>query len=184
VTAARGVRRWIWLCWGAAAMGIGTWAMHYLSKQGKVVQRREVLDRWSQDSPCRGDAPVEAPPEREESALDKTAFDQFRGAGADDSADAFVTLLIEEFQAEAELRMTTLKEAVERGDGAAIGQATHSLRGLSSTVGANTMARICDQLGLLAHNATFQETPAVFAALEKELTRVRAALLVEQRIVR
>jgi signal transduction histidine kinase/HPt (histidine-containing phosphotransfer) domain-containing protein/ActR/RegA family two-component response regulator len=156
----------------------------YLSKPFKVVQLREMLDRWSQDSLKSGDAPAEAPPEPEESAIDKTAFDQFRDPAAGDSADAFVTLLIEQFQAEAALRMTALKDAVDCSDGAAIGRATHSLKGMSSTVGANRMARICDELGLLAHNATFQETPAVFAALESELTRVRAALLVEQRIGR
>ena len=165
-------------------MGIGMWAMHYLSKPFKVVQLREMLDRWSQVSLGSGDAPAEAPPEPEESAIDKTAFDQFRDPAAGDSADAFVTLLIEQFQAEAAQRMTALKDAVDCSDGAAIGRATHSLKGMSSTVGANRMARICDELGLLAHNATFQETPAVFAALESELTRVRAALLVEQRIGR
>ncbi len=156
----------------------------YLSKPFKVVQLREMLDRWSQDSPSSGDAPVEAPPEREGRAIDKTAFDQFRGEGADDSADAFVTLLIEQFQAEAVVRMTTLKDAVDRSDAAVIGQATHSLKGMSSTVGANRMAKICDELGRLAHTATFQDTPAVFAALEKELTRVSAALLLEQRTIR
>ena len=156
----------------------------YLSKPFKVVQLREMIDRWSQDSLGSGGAPAEAPLEPEESAIDRTAFDQFRNPAAGDSADAFVTLLIEQFQAEAALRMTALKEAVDCSDGAAIGRATHSLKGMSSTVGANRMARICDELGLLAHNGTFQETPAVFAALEHELTRVRAALLVEQRIGR
>ena len=46
---------------------------------------RNALFRWSQDSRGAVDAPAEAPQAPEESAIDQTAFDQFRDPAAGDS---------------------------------------------------------------------------------------------------
>jgi len=117
-------------------------------------------------------------------AIDPSVFDVFREAGGTDTADTFVTELIDEYLAEATSGMAILKDAVERGDGAAIRRATHSLKGMSSTVGAGPMAAMCEELEILAHGTTFAGTAGLFAALENEFTRVRVALLVEQGTVR
>ena len=58
--------------------------------------------------------------------------------------------------------------------------ATHSLKGTSSTVGANRMAAICEELETLARGAIFDGTPALVGALEHEFKRVRQALIVEK----
>ena len=152
----------------------------YLSKPFKVAQLREMLERWSQAAPASSDAVVDVVPVSEEAAVDLSVFDMFREAGETGTANAFVVHLIDQYLAEAATRMAALKDAVERSDGAAVGIATHSLKGMSSTVGAGRLAVMCQELETLAHGAAFIGTPDHYAALEHELARVRVALLAEQ----
>ena len=113
-----------------------------------------------------------------ESAIDSKVFDDFRGSG--DGAKAFVAMLIEQYLAEAALRMAEVRDAVERRDAAALRIAAHSLKGNSGTVGAKTMASVCGELETLAGNSTLDGTAALIIKLEEEFTRVRLALEMEQ----
>jgi HPt (histidine-containing phosphotransfer) domain-containing protein len=152
----------------------------YLSKPFKVVQLSEMLERWGHSSPSAGPAVEAATPRHHVSAIDSTVFDDFRGVGASGGANDFVTKLIDQYLAESVLRMAALKEAVERRDAPALRLASHSLKGTSSTVGANRMASICEEVEKLARGATFDGAPALVAELEDEFTRVCQELRVEQ----
>jgi CheY-like chemotaxis protein len=156
----------------------------YLSKPFKVAQLREMIERWGQTAPSDADVPSGTVATSAEAAVDLSVFDVFRDAGASGTADAFVAHLIDQYLAEASTRMASLKDALEHNDGAAVGIATHSLKGMSSTVGAARLAAMCEELGTLAHSATFTGTPDQFAAIEQEFARVRVALLAEQNAVR
>jgi two-component system sensor histidine kinase/response regulator len=152
----------------------------YLSKPFKVVQLGEMLDRWGRPSPSVGSAFPAAEPVQRESAIDPRVFDDFREIGAGSGADDFVTRLIDQYLVESVSRMAALKDAVERQDAPALRLATHSLKGTSSTVGANRMAAICAELEQLARGATLETAPALVTKLEDEFTRVRQALHLEQ----
>ena len=65
-----------------------------------------------------------------------------------------MTQLIDQYLVESTSRMAALKDAVERRDAPALRLATHSLKGTSSTVGANRLAAICEELETLARATT------------------------------
>ena len=152
----------------------------YLSKPFKVVQLGQILERWGHQSPAVGAAPEAVTPVHHESAIDSKVFDDFRDAGAGRDANDFVTKLIDQYLADATSRMAALKSAVKRCDAPALRLATHSLKGMSSAVGANRLAAICEEVEKLARNTTFDGAPALVAELEDEFTRVRHALKDEQ----
>ena len=121
---------------------------------------------------------MDLPPDLE-SAIDSKVLDDFRGSG--DGAEAFLTMLIEQYLAEAALRMAEVKDAVDRRDAAALRLAAHSLKGNSGTVGAKKLASVCGELETLARDTALDGTPALLIKLEEEFTRVRGALEREQR---
>ena len=149
----------------------------YLSKPFKVVQLTEMLERWGLRLAPAAVVPEAASPAGRERAIDASVFDTFRKMGPATGADDFVSRLIDQYLAEATLRITALKDALERRDGSAVRLATHSLRGTSSTVGANRLAALCEELEALARATNFASTPALFAAIEEEFVRVRQALV-------
>jgi HPt (histidine-containing phosphotransfer) domain-containing protein len=153
----------------------------YLSKPFKALQLSEMLERWGRLSTPAALALEAVAAVDHERAIDSTVFDDFRGIGAGGGANDFVTKLIDQYLAESESRMTAVKDAVQRRDAPALRLATHSLKGTSSTVGANRLAAICEELEKLARNSIFDKTPALLTELEDEYKRVCEALLVEQR---
>jgi two-component system sensor histidine kinase/response regulator len=149
----------------------------YLSKPFKMVQLTEMLERWGGRPPSAAPVLSAARPAPRESAVDSRVLDEFRKTGPAGAASDFVTQLIDQYLAEATLRMAALKDALERRDGPALRLATHSLRGTSSTVGANRLAGMCEELEARARAVSFDRAPALLTAIEEEFKRVREALL-------
>jgi len=145
----------------------------YLTKPFRLEQLRTTLEGWGHVSPV-----VVAPP-RQEPAIDSRVFEEFRALGADSGASNFVTELIDQYLVESTSRMATLKDAVTRGDAAALQRATHTLRGASGTVGATRMAGLCRDLETLARSPTLDGSLALVTALENEFERVGQALHAE-----
>jgi HPt (histidine-containing phosphotransfer) domain-containing protein len=150
----------------------------YLSKPFKVAQLGEMLERWGH--PSAPVIPEPSTPVHDASSIDSRVFDDFREIGVAGGANDFVTKLIDQYLAESQSRMAALKDAVERRDGSALRLATHALKGTSSTVGANRLAVMCEEMEKLARNSIFDKAPALLTKLEDEFTRVRHALQVEQ----
>jgi two-component system, sensor histidine kinase and response regulator len=147
----------------------------YLSKPFKVEQLRQILDKWCH-SPESGSAPEGAALIHEQSAIDASIFDEFRGAGAPGHANAFVSNLIAQYLADSTLLIVELKAAVKRRDASALRMAGHNLKGASSTVGAHRMAGICAELEALGRRSSFDGTEALMASLVVEFDRVCEAL--------
>jgi CheY-like chemotaxis protein len=158
----------------------------YLSKPFKVAKLAELIELWGHSSPSAGPVPeavaavVAAPSGDEEDAIDPSVLDEFRGAGGSAGADRFVAKLIAQYLVEATSRMAAVKGAVDRRDAPALRLATHSLKGVSGTVGARKLAALSEELETLARSATFEGTPALVARLDDEFARVRHALIIEQ----
>jgi CheY-like chemotaxis protein len=154
----------------------------YLSKPFKVVQLREVLDRLAQESgSAHALAVQDVAHAKQESAIDSRVFDDYREGGEGGGAHEFVVELIDQYLVDSASRMTILKDAIALRDASGLGRAAHSLNGSSSAVGANRMAGMCEELEMLARNATFDVPPELVADLEHEFARVRRALQIEQR---
>jgi HPt (histidine-containing phosphotransfer) domain-containing protein len=116
----------------------------------------------------------------QESAIDSRVLDQYREGGNGGFANGFVIELIDQYLVDAASRMTSLKDAIAVRDASELERVAHSLNGISSAVGANRMAGMCQELEILARNATFAVPPELVATLENEFKRVRHALQIEQ----
>jgi CheY-like chemotaxis protein len=126
--------------------------------------------------PLLPDPPAQFPP-RIEATLDRDVMAVFWEAGAPD----FALTLIDEFMREAEARVGALRDAARRLDRAALASAAHSLKGSSSTMGAKRLAALCAQVeGHLARHPEGAVTPALMAAVDQELVRVRDAFAAER----
>jgi two-component system sensor histidine kinase/response regulator len=150
----------------------------YLSKPFKLAQLRDVLDRWTQSA-----VPAIAPPEeliaQDTYVIDSSVFDDFREADPSSGPSEFVVQIIDQYLAEATTRMAELRDAVDGGDPVALKQATHSLKGISSTVGANRLAALSEELEVLTRS-TFNGATDLVSGLELEFARVRHALGAEK----
>ena len=118
-----------------------------------------------------------AVPPFQEATLDRDVMAVFWQAGAPD----FTLTLIDQFMREAELRVGALRDAARRLDRATLASTAHSLKGSSSIMGAARLAALCAQVeDHLARHADGAATPALIAAVEQELVRVRDAFAAER----
>jgi two-component system sensor histidine kinase/response regulator len=151
----------------------------YLSKPFKVQQLREMLERWISQSAAEPILPP-TPMIDTTDAIDSSVFDDFRDLGPETGPDSFVTRLIDQYLAEAATSMAAVKSAVDLRDAPALKFASHSLKGMSGTVGARRLAAICQDMETLAAGSSLDGSLALVTALEGEFARVREALHTEQ----
>jgi len=109
--------------------------------------------------------------------LDLAVIDGFREAGAPD----FTLRLIDQFLHEACARVGRLKEAAGRADAQALNANAHSLKGSSMVMGASRLAALCAQVeDQMAMTPAGEVTPALMAAIDRELIRVQHALAAQK----
>jgi CheY-like chemotaxis protein/HPt (histidine-containing phosphotransfer) domain-containing protein len=155
----------------------------YLSKPFKAAQLSQLLERWARPSSSTGAVtpPADAGTSLHHgSAIDSKVFDDLRDPRAGIGGNDFATSLIELYLVESASRMTALKEAAAQRDWPLVKFIAHSLKGSSSSVGANGLADICGELEKRARQTSVDGTPELVRALEDEFTRVRDALRIEQ----
>lgn len=114
--------------------------------------------------------------------LDRRVIASFR-QGLPDGAPDIAAMLIDQFLEEAALQGARLREATERGDGAALKAAAHNLKGSSMTMGAYRLGALCSVIEAQAGRAAESSTliTDVMAELDRELVDVRDALTAEQK---
>jgi len=69
-----------------------------------------------------------------------------------------------------------LRQALEDGDGEALGREAHTLKGSGLNLGAARLAQLCQRLEDLGKAASFEEVPALVSAVEAEFEQVCVAL--------
>ncbi len=151
----------------------------YLSKPFKVIQLREMLERWVPQSAPDSIAP-RAPVADTTAAIDSSVFDDFRDLDPGTGPNDFVPQLIDQYLVEATSSMTTVKRAAEQRDAPALKFASHSLKGMSGAVGARRLAAICQDIETLAGGSSLDGSLALVTALHTEFARVCEALHVER----
>lgn len=113
----------------------------------------------------------------DEPALDAVVLYRLERLGAEAGED-LVGELATLFLTDADIRIAALHEALARLDGAALIHAAHTLCGASANLGAAILARLCARLATDGTVGGIENAEALLRSVEKELARVRLALLV------
>jgi HPt (histidine-containing phosphotransfer) domain-containing protein len=72
--------------------------------------------------------------------------------------------------------VSDLEQAIAQGDAEKLMRAAHSLRGSSATLGASSLATLCQKLETMGRERQLEGAAAQMAQLETEYARVKAAL--------
>ena len=110
------------------------------------------------------------PPTIDPSVLD--AIRQLQKPGAPDLVARIVGLYLEDSPRNAQ----SLRDCLERRDAQGAFRAAHALKSASGNVGARTLASICKDIEVLAHEGRIDEAVSRTDAFSAEYARVRAAL--------
>lgn len=90
-------------------------------------------------------------------------------------ADDF-PLLIETFITDSDMRLDTIRDAVQDSDPEAIRRTAHSLKGSASNMGALELTRLCRELEDLGHSGRSEGAGDIYAAVVIEYAQVKEAL--------
>ena len=143
----------------------------YVTKPITTESLAAVFERWRRPA-----IPVRAPEAstHEGSSIDPLVFDGLRVL-SDEDDPGFLTRLIRDFLVDTPAKLALLGTACRKGRAEDVQRIAHSLKGSASNLGALGMARICDQVVLIARDE-LETVPALLAELELEFQRVRGEL--------
>jgi two-component system, sensor histidine kinase and response regulator len=99
-------------------------------------------------------------------------FRKLQEPGASDVIAQLIDLYLNELPT----RLMAVHQTIERGDAARLAKAAHSLKGSSASMGAQRAARVCLELEQLGKAGDLTGAADLFAQLEQECERARAAL--------
>jgi len=103
--------------------------------------------------------------------LDQQALASLRELGSKECHD-----LVKLFLKDGASRVAALREALKKGDRAAIGELAHSLKGSSGSLGAIAVADTCEQLQVAASTGDLDRATELIGVVETDFERVKAAL--------
>jgi signal transduction histidine kinase/CheY-like chemotaxis protein/HPt (histidine-containing phosphotransfer) domain-containing protein len=156
----------------------------YLSKPLEPAALEAALRRWAPPRPSARSAarsreapPAPAPPPA--SVLDQERAGRLRAVFAGDGA--LFARVVAGFADDAARRVAALRQAVERGDAAAVRSLAHALRGSCLNVGAARMAEVAGALEGKAAGTSPGGGRELVDQLEAELQIARSALALELR---
>jgi CheY-like chemotaxis protein len=110
------------------------------------------------------------------SAIDREQIDELRGLGMPDEPSPLAEI-IESFLTQAPAAVNDLAEATQRQDAAALPAYAHSLKGMASAVGANTMTDLCASMAAQARAGDLAGAATTMARLRAEFGRACAELV-------
>jgi CheY-like chemotaxis protein len=162
----------------------------YLSKPFTQIQLSALLKRWLPPHASRrregGGAPRAATSDERPGTpavsrpviLDPKPLADIRELQRRKATNLLSTL-IPRYQQEAQLLLQTLRTAVAHGNAEGVHQAAHSLRSSSATLGACSLAALCENLEAQGRTGQLVNANSVLAQLEAEYTLVQIALTAE-----
>ncbi|NJR58776.1 MAG: Hpt domain-containing protein [Cyanobacteria bacterium CRU_2_1] len=101
---------------------------------------------------------------------------QSYGMAIEDKADNIVRQLVQIYLEDAPDLLQTIELAIYQEDVALLKRAVHNLKGSSASLGAMTLASICQELETLAKTGRFDHADKTFSRLKTEYVRVETAL--------
>jgi two-component system, sensor histidine kinase and response regulator len=122
--------------------------------------------------------PPPAPPAQ---TLDPQRLQRLRALATPDDPN-FVQRLLDGFLRDMPQTIAALRAAIQTGDAEAVREGAHRCKGSSANFGAQRLGALCYELECMGRAGTLDAAPACLQQIEAEWTRVRVALLAEQRI--
>ena len=142
----------------------------YVSKPIRVEELREAL--------CRGVLQNALASENNEDKeiSENTAIDLSVLESLCEMAGEEASLLLEEMIAsyleDTQIRLQAIAKAIEQADAETIHQAAHSMKSSSANLGADNLARLCEELEQLGRNKTIERTQDLLSNAESEYQQV------------
>jgi CheY-like chemotaxis protein len=147
----------------------------YVTKPIDGVELARIIDQLVPPGAARGMVPVAAVPAAPAPA-GRPAFDRrFISARLGNNAHLFAKL-VRLFLDDSPARMRAMRRAISTGDGKALREAAHALKGAATNFAAAPVVEAARQLELHGKNGDLHESPATYAALTREMQRLRRAL--------
>jgi CheY-like chemotaxis protein/HPt (histidine-containing phosphotransfer) domain-containing protein len=136
----------------------------FVPKPVRLEGLRAGLNRWMP-------LIAERSASKDEFALNKLRENLVEKTGNGD--DSFLSGYIDLFLRDAEERLQVMSTAFVSGDSEALRRAGHALKGSCLELGADRMARYCDDLSVAARNQNLDEVGTVIGKLDQEFARLR-----------
>jgi signal transduction histidine kinase/CheY-like chemotaxis protein len=136
----------------------------FMPKPIRLEALRSGLARWVSMSAARGNAENQA----ELAQLRRGLVER---TGHDDGS--FLKDYIGLFLEDTDGRLDQMRRSLVSGESAAVSRESHALKGACLELGANRMARFCDDLSAAAKNDSREEMGVVLDQLVRELDRLR-----------
>ncbi|MFN7956279.1 MAG: response regulator [bacterium] len=161
----------------------------HLSKPFRADQLRALVLRWVPAAAARPPAPREpraasaaagaTPPAPPSAVLDAQALEELHQLTRAGAPSLLVRAIDSYLDSSAQL-LTSLAEAHERGDLAAIGRAAHTLKSSSGMLGAKRLAELCMQTMASARAGAADDAQRLVPQILAEYQIVRSALAAER----
>ena len=140
----------------------------HLAKPVRIAELSAKLERWVATSSAAEQVPTEV-------VLDPAALAEvarLRRPGRPDLVNA----IVQRFRDEAPGRVQALREAIDRGDAAAVRDYAHSLKGDSRRVGGTEVGQLCAEIEMLGRSGTLANASDLVTALGAAMERLCVAL--------
>jgi PAS domain S-box-containing protein len=140
----------------------------YVSKPVRVERIQEVLELWGRKPPA----------EVAEAHLDAQVLAELRALESDGEGDILAEM-IGLYLEDSPAQLSHIKTAIEQADATRLAQFAHSLKGSCASLGARTLATLCDQLERVGLAGDLPRAVGLLSSLEVEAARTRASLETE-----
>jgi CheY-like chemotaxis protein/HPt (histidine-containing phosphotransfer) domain-containing protein len=145
----------------------------YLTKPLDRRELRAVLERWLPGTQSKEIDAADGEVATGSSAVDSQALENLRVLGG--TNQRFLSELIDIFLQESVERLSRLKEAVTKNEAEAVRRLAHTQRGASMNLGAQRLARLCDELET-SNGSEPQAMLEMIDRIEREFVQVNRAL--------
>src|SRR2546430_5582843 len=119
------------------------------------------------------------PPTVAGEAVDLAVLRAFEEMQSDDESDLIVEL-IDLYLEDAPVRLKEIRDAIAESDASLLKQATHSLKGSSSSIGVLHVAEICKKLEQMDCNESLPRVEAIAQLLEFKFAKASEELQAER----
>jgi PAS domain S-box-containing protein len=147
----------------------------YVTKPITLAKLDATLSRWAGAESANTVGAGEPAPTADEPAVDPATLEAL-GTLADEDQPDFLQEVIATYLQDMPPRLTALREAVRLADIPAIGQAAHTVKGSSRTIGARQLAQLAAELEEPANQGTTKNQEQLVEAIEAAFERVRLHL--------
>ena len=147
----------------------------YVTKPIDGVELTRIISQLVPAAAAQGPVPAAAVPVAPVAA-GRPAFDErFIRARLGDNAQLFAKL-VRLFLGDSPARMRAMRRAINTGDGEALREAAHALKGAAANFAAAPVVEAARRLEFQGKNGDLHESVATYAVLTREMPRLRRAL--------